>query len=210
MPTFITPFSGTAELTASTGLTVISQGQWQFSQAGYNDGVTFGVSLGGPDLAAPAAPALVAESGVLELRAQAWHIAGIGNALTAYTDPDTGITYPSDRCRIEITGAWRVQRRPNSNSFNGAGVIYSGRTETDEGLRDMAPFLLDYQTLTARSYRIQGSAVVGGAQDTFSQHVFFCRVRESATTDNTNRLFQSNSVVQPRWIYTYSKSWQID
>ena len=40
MPTFITPISGTAALTTATGLEVVSQGAWQFSQSGYNDDVT--------------------------------------------------------------------------------------------------------------------------------------------------------------------------
>jgi hypothetical protein len=210
MSVFITPFAGTAQLTASTGLVVQSQARWRFSQAGFNDGATFGVSLGGPERSAPGAPVFTADSGVLELRAQGWTIAGAGNTLTAYTDPDTGITYAADRCRIEVTGGWVVPRRPNSNSFNGPGVIYRGVTETDEGSRSMTPFLLNYRTFDLRTYRIQGAAVTGGAQDTFTSHVFFCRVTESATTDNSNREFQSNSIARPVWAYTYSKSWQTD
>ena len=209
MATFITPFSGTAELTASTGLMIQEQGRWLFSQAGYNDGATFGVSLGGPERAAPATPVFTADSGALDLRAQNWTIAGVGNTLTAYTDPSTGVTYGADRCRIEVIGRWVVQRRPNSNSFNGIGVIYTGRTETDEGNRDMTPFLLNFQGVRRETYRIQGAAVEGGAQDTFSGHVFRCRITETATTDNSNREFQSNSIARPVWAYAYSKSWQI-
>ena len=210
MPTFITPISGTAALTTATGLEVVSQGAWLFSQSGYNDDVTWGVSLGGPRIGAPDAPTADPGSGLLDLRAQAWTIAGTGNELTAYTDPDTHITYGADRCRIQIQGAWQVLRRPNSNSFNGIGVIYTGITETDEGSRAMTPALLDLVTSVPRMYLIQGSAVEGGATDTFSPHVFFCRCREAITTDNSNRAFQSNSTVTPQWIYAYSKSWQID
>jgi len=210
MPTFITPISGTAALTTTSGLDVISQGEWRFSQAGYNDGITWGVSLGGPRQPAPGAPVADPGSGVLHLRAQDWSIAGAGNTLTAYTDPDTGITYGADRCRIEIQGAWRVPRQPNSNSFNGIGVIYRGLTETDEGSRVMDPALLDYETPQPSTYRIQGAAVEGGAEDTFSHHVFFCRVEQHATTDNSNRAFQSNSTAAPQWRYHYAKSWQID
>lgn len=209
MATFITPFSGQAELTASTGLEVIEQGTWRFSQNGYNDGATWGVSLGGPLRPTPDAPVYTADSGLLHLRAQDWRIASVGNTLTSFTDPGTGITYGADRCRIVVTGAWQVLRSPNSNSFNGQGVIYTGMTETDEGSRSMTPFLLNYRTLTSRSYLIQGAAVEGGAQNTFSSHVFYCRCRESVTTDNSNREFQSNSVATPVWAYSYSKSWQI-
>jgi hypothetical protein len=49
MPTFVTPYSGSAELTANTGLTVVDAGLWRYSQAGYNDGATFGLSLGHPN-----------------------------------------------------------------------------------------------------------------------------------------------------------------
>ena len=210
MPTFITPITGTAQLTTATGLTVISQGRWLFSQSGYNDSVTWGVSLGGPTQGAPRAPTATVDSGVLHLQAQAWTIAGAGNTLTAYTDPDTGTTYGADRCRILVTGAWRVPRRPNSNSFNSTGVIYTGLTATDEGERSMTPYLLNYETYAPRSYVIQGAAVSGGAQDTFTAHVFYCRCTETATTDNSNREFQSNSTASPVWAYTYSKSWQID
>ena len=210
MPTFVTPISGTAALTTATGLTVISQGRWLFSQPGYNDGITWGVSLGGPTQPAPAAPTATVDSGVLDLSAQGWRIAGAGNTLTSYTDPDTGITYGAELCRITVTGAWRVPRRPNSNSFNSTGVIYRGETDTDEGGRTMTPSLLDYETLQPRTYRIQGPAVTGGAEDTFTPHVFFCRCSQSVTTDNSNREFQSNSTVSPQWVYQYSKSWQTD
>jgi hypothetical protein len=210
MPTFVTPITGTAELTTLTGLTVISSGRWLFSQAGYNDGATWGVSLGGPVQPAPAAATATVASGVLHLSAQGWRIAGAGNTLTSYTDPSTGITYGPELCRILVTGAWRVPRRPNSNSFNSTGVIYTGLTETDEGERSMTPYLLNYETYAPRSYVIQGSAVAGGAEDTFTPHVFFCRCSESVTTDNSNREFQSNSTARPIWAYTYSKSWQTD
>jgi len=208
MPTFITPISGTAALTSSTGLAVISQGRWLFSQSGYNDGATWGVSLGGPVVAAPKAPTATVASGLLYLEAQAWTIEGAGNTLTAYTDPDTGETYGPELCRILVTGAWSVPRRPNSNSFNSTGVIYTGLTETDEGGRSMNPYLLNYQTFNPVTYVIQGSGVAGGAQDTFTPHVFYCQCSESATTDNSNREFQSNSIATPIWAYSYSKSWQ--
>ena len=210
MPTFITPFAGTAALTTATGLQVRDRGAWLLSQAGYNDGITWGVSLGGPRVAAPEAAVADPGSGRLDLRAENWSIAVIGNQLTAYTDPSTGITWGADRCRIEVRGRWSVRRQPNSNSFNGPGVIYSGVTDTDEGGRVMGPALLDYDTPQVTLYRIQGSAVDGGAEDTFSSHVFFCRVEQRVTTDNSNRAFQSNSTVTPQWIYSYSKSWQID
>lgn len=210
MSTFVTPITGTAELTSSTGLQIISSGLWLFSQAGFNDGATWGVSLGGPTRSAPGAPAATIDSGLLHLQATNWTIAGTGNTLTSYTDPTTSQTYGPERCRIVVTGYWSVPRRPNSNSFNSTGVIYTGLTETDEGQRSMNPFLLNYQTYAPVSYVIQGSAVSGGAQDTFSSHVFYCKCTESATTDNSNREFQSNSIARPAWIYTYSKSWQID
>jgi hypothetical protein len=210
MPTFVTPIRGTAELTTLTGLSVISSGRWLFSQAGYNDGATWGVSLGGPTQSAPKAPTATVDSGLLHLQAQAWTIQGAGNTLTSYTDPDSGTTYGPERCRILVTGAWSVPRRPNSNSFNSTGVIYNGLTETDEGGRSMTPYLLNYQTYAPVSYVIQGSAVSGGAQDTFTPHVFYCKCSETVTTDNSNREFQSNSVARPVWAYTYSKSWQTD
>lgn len=210
MPTFVTPITGTAQLTTQTGLVVISQGRWLFSQSGYNDSITWGVSLGGPVQAAPKAPTATVDSGLLYLQAQGWTIEGAGNTLTAYTDPDTHITYGPERCRILVTGAWRVPRRVNSNSFNSTGVIYNGLTQTDEGGRSMTPYLLNYETYAPRSYVIQGAAVSGGAQNTFTAHVFYCQCSESATTDNSNREFQSNSVASPVWAYSYSKSWQID
>jgi hypothetical protein len=201
MPTFITPFTGTAELTVATGLEIQEQGLWRFSEAGYNDGATFGVSLYHPR---------PTESGVLRVRAQNWTIADIGTALSAYTDPDTGITYGADRCRIEVRGQWQVARRPNSNSYESIGVEYTGITETDQGGRTMDPYLLALATTPLQTYRIQGAAVDGGAQDTFSQHEFFCRCEHTVRTDNSNRLFVSNSIARPAWVYTYSKSWQTD
>lgn len=199
MPTFITPYSGSAELTASTGLTVTDQGLWTFSKNTYNDGATFGLSLTYPK---------PLTGGNLHLSATDWTIADIGNSLTSYTDPDTGITYPASQCRIEVTGRWQVIRQPNSDSFNSQGVEYSGHTHTDLGNRDMGPvFLLTFNTDYA-TYVIQGANVSGGAQDTFSGHEFYCRVTESATSDNSNREFQSNSITRPAWVYQYSKSWQ--
>ena len=55
MPTFITPYSGSAQLTASNGLEVVESGRWQFSRFSYADGATFGVTLDFPtrDLQGP-------------------------------------------------------------------------------------------------------------------------------------------------------------
>lgn len=217
MPEFITPpeFSGVAALTASTGLEVVESGAWQFSQAGYNDGATFGASLSWPNQAypgqfsygAPPPPGHPISAGTLRLQAQAWSIPG-GSELTAYTDPSTHVVYPADACQIIITGAWVVVRQENSNSFNSFGVERTGRTETDLGARDMDPWLLNYTSPQA-TYVIQGSAVEGGAQDTFSDHVFFCEITETATTDNSNYMFQSNTVATPTWVYWYQRQWQI-
>lgn len=198
MPTFVTPYSGSAELTANTGLTVISPGLWRYSQAGYNDGATFGLSLGHPN---PLSGEL------LHLRAEDWTIAVIGNELTSYTDPATGLTYGPELCRILVTGAWSVIRQQNSNSYNSFNITYSATTVTDLGDRDMNPSLLNYTSPQA-TYVIQGSGVAGGAQDTFSNHVWEFRATESAASTNSNREFQSNTVTRPTWIYTYSKSWQ--
>ena len=202
MPTFITPpgLSGQAELTAANGLTIDSQGRWTYNRFNYSDGAGFGLSLGNP---APTA------GGELRLSATNWPIAVIGNTLTAYTDPDSGTTYGPERCRIQVTGQWQVPRSPNSDSFNSIGVIYTGSTHTDLGNRDMYPWLLSYTT-TSATYVIQGSAVDGGAQDTFSTHEFYCHLTESVDTDNSNHQFQSNSITRPVWVYTYSKSWQTD
>jgi hypothetical protein len=199
MPTFITPFSGSAELTANTGLTVIDPGLWRYSQAGYNDGATFGLSLTHPK---------PTSGGLLHLRAENWPIAVIGNELTSYTDPDTGQTYGPELCRIVVSGAWSVIRQPNTNSFNSVGVDYAGTTVTDLGDRQMSPYLLSYTSPTA-TYIIQGSAVDGGAVDTFSTRVFSCQATESTTSPNSNKEYQSNSIIRPAWVYTYSKSWQI-
>jgi hypothetical protein len=201
MTSFFTPpgYSGTAELTASSGLEIVNQGLWKFSQSGYNDGATFGLSLTHPK---------PLSGGTLSLSAQAWTISTVGNDLTSYTDISTGITYPADQCQISITGKWVVKRTPNSNSFNGVGVIYTGSTVTDLGSRDMTTYLLDFESRSA-TYVIQGSGVTGGAQDTFSNRVFSCVVEESASTDNSNREFQSNSTVRPVWVYSFRKSWQI-
>lgn len=198
MPTFVTPYSGSSELTANTGLTVISPGLWRYSQAGYNDSATFGLSLTHP---APVSGAS------LSLSAVNWTIAQIGNELTSYTDPVTSTTYGPELCRIQITGAWSVVRQQNSNSYNSFNITYTGTTVTDLGDRSMNPSLLTYISPEA-TYVIQGSGVVGGAQDTFSTRLFECQVTESAASTNSNREFQSNTVTRPVWAYSYSQSWQ--
>lgn len=198
MVTFITPYYGQSELTASNGLVVITPGLWRFSQQGYNDGATFGLSMTYPS---------PESGGELYLRAQDWNIPG-GTSLTSYTDPDTHITYPSSSCRITITGRWVVIRQQNSNSFNGFGVEYGGRTSTDAGDRDMGPYLLNYEGPLS-TYIIQGSGVQGGEQNTFSNHVFECRITETSSSDNSNREYQSNTIVRPVWAYTWSRSWQV-
>jgi hypothetical protein len=198
MPTFVTPYSGSAELTANTGLTVISPGLWRYSQAGYNDGATFGLSLGHPN---PLSGEL------LHLRGEDWTIAVIGNELTSYTDPATSITYGPELCRILVTGAWQIIRQQNSNSYNSFNITYVATTVTDLGDRDMNPSLLNYTSPQA-TYVIQGSGVAGGAQDTFSNHVWEFRATESAASTNSNKEFQSNTITRPVWAYTYSKSWQ--
>lgn len=217
MPTFITPYSGTAELNISNGLSIVEQGRWEVNRTSINDGATLGVSLGGPQRKTgdfyygpgPKEPAALVASGELHLRAQDWPIADIGNDLTSYTDPETHITYPADKCRIQVTGFWQVIRRPNSDSFNSQGVIYQGLTRTDQGDREMDPWLLNF-IASPVTYTKQGSGVTGGAIDTFSDHVFFCKINEAATTFNSNREFQSNSIARPVWAYDYSKSWQTD
>lgn len=230
MSSFYTPpgCAGTAELTASTGLAVVEQGRWTFSQSGYNDGATFGVSIGGPVSArnydygadtrgaetyysttyqAPP-PSQGQPAGLLHLRAINWTIAVIGNQLTDYDDPETSAILPANRCRIELRGRWEVQRGINSNSWNGFVVEHTGTTLTDQGGRDMDPWLLDYESAW-QTYVIQGSAVTGGAQDTFSSHEFWVKITESARSPNSNREFQTNTIARPVWRYSYSKSWQI-
>jgi hypothetical protein len=198
---FITPpeFQGSATLSASTGLQVVEAGLWRFSQAGYNDSATFGLTLTHPS---------PLESGLLHLQAVNWPIAVIGNDLTAYTDPDSGITYSAAQCKISVTGYWSVERQVISNSYNSFGVEYTGSTVTDQGSRTMTPWLLNF-TADPVTYIRQGSAVAGGAQDTFSAHVFSCRLTESANSDNSNKQFQSNTTARPVWVYDFSKSWQI-
>ena len=198
MPTFVTPYSGSAELTANTGLTVVDPGLWRYSQAGYNDGATFGLSLGHPN---------PLSGGLLHLRAEDWPIAEVGNELTSYTDPQTSTTYGPELCRIVVTGAWQVIRQQNSNSYNSFNITYSATTVTDLGDRSMNPYLLSFVSPSA-TYIIQGAGVDGGAQDTFTGHVFECRATETAASTNSNREFQSNTVTRPVWAYTYSKSWQ--
>lgn len=201
MPSFITPpgYSGTAELTASTGLTVVDLARYTFNQDQYVDGATFGLSLWPPDVKA---------GGTLQLQAQNWTIAVIGNDLTSYTDPDTHVTYPASQCRITVTGRWQVIRRQNSDSYNSFGVIYAGNTQTDLGSVAQGPDLKSYWSPYA-TYVIQGSGVDGGAQDTFSGHVFSCSVSELTSTENSNGQYQSNSITRPVWVYSYSKSWQV-
>lgn len=216
---FYTPpgYSGYSELTASTGLAIINQARWKFSQAGYNDGASFGLSLSWPDkgingqydYGTPGQKIKPQSGGILELEATNWTIPVIGNQLTSYTNPETSETYPASQCRILVTGNWVVVRKPNSNSYNSFGVIYTGLTETDLGSREMHPFLLSYTSATT-SYVIQGANVTGGAQDTFSTHKFYCRATESTTSDNSNNEYQSNSLIQPIWVFTYSKSWEIE
>jgi hypothetical protein len=198
MPTFITPYSGSAELTASNGLEIVDPGLWRFSQSGYNDGATFGLSLTHPSPTA---------GGLLYLRGENWTIAIIGNELTSYTDPDSGLTYGPTLCRITVTGNWFVVRQQNSNSYNSFNISYIGLTQTDLGERDMSPSLLTYSSPTAQ-YVKQGSAVTGGAVDTFSTQVFECKVTESSSSTNSNREYQSNTVTRPVFVYSYSKSWQ--
>lgn len=217
MPTFFTPqgYSGTAELTATTGLTTVDQGLWRFSGPGYNDGATFGLSLGYPQSSQPQdfsyGPSTVSvptlSGGLLHLRAQDWPIPVVGNELTDWVGPDS-VFYPASQCRITVRGRWIVTRQQNSNSFNGIGVEYGGVTETDQGDRAQGPALLTLITGFAE-YVMQGSAVEGGARDTFSAHEFWVRVRETATSDNSNHTFQSNTIVRPVWQFTYSKSWQV-
>lgn len=200
MPTFITPYSGQAELTASTGLTVVSQGLWRFSQSGYNDGATFGVSLTHPT---------PNDAGLLHVQAINWNIQDIGNELTSYYDEDAGETYPASKCRIMVTGRWQVTRQVNSNSWNGIGVSWSGNTDTDLGDRAFNGYLLNFWS-NYSTYEIQGSGVTGGAKNTFSDHVFYCKCTETATGSNSNKEYQSNTISRPVWAYTYTKGWQID
>jgi hypothetical protein len=217
MTTFFTPdgFSGTAELTASTGLNITDQGSWKFSQSGYNDGATFGLSLGYPLSSQPqdfsygptTGTVPILSGGELRLTATGWTIPVIGNELTDYVGPDS-VFYPADLCRISVRGRWQIVRQQNSNSFCGIGVEYGGDTSTDQGDRSQGPALLTLVTGYAE-YVIQGSGVTGGAQDTFSSHEFWVRVTETATSDNSNRTFQSNTITRPVWQFTYSKSWQI-
>lgn len=218
MPAFITPYTGSAQLTASNGLEIVEQNHWQFSKFSYADGATFGVTLDFPtrerlgpyyDTNANPPPPNPLESGLLHVRAKNWTIGDIGNALTDYTVPG-GPTYPATKCRITVTGYWWVIRGQITASYNSFGVTYGGRTETDQGGREMAPNgLLTYSSLPV-TYVIQGSGVQGGAQDTFSNHEFWCRVTESASTVNSNRAFASNTFARPVWAYGYAKSWQID
>lgn len=226
---FYTPpgYTGTAELTASNGLEIVDQGRWRFSQQGYNDGATFGLSIGAPYSTAwydygadtrdvsqlygnnpqyiPPAPYL--SGGELYLRARDWPIVIIGNDLTDYDDPTYGFL-PADTCRITITGSWWVVRQQNTNSYNSFNINYRGRTVTDQGDRNMDPNLLTLITGDT-TYFIQGSSVTGGAQDTFSNHEFFVRVTEESNSTNSNREFQSNTITRPVWVYTYAKSWEI-
>ena len=199
---FYTPsgYSGQSELTASTGLAVGQYGLWTFSQAGYNDGATFGVSLGTP---APLS------GGELVLSATDWNIAVVGNELTEFTNPDTGQTYSASQCRIQVAGQWQIVRQQNSNSYNSFNVSYQGTTQTDLGNRSMDPNLLNFYS-THATYTIQGADVTGGAQDTFSGYEFFCNFTEISSSTNSNKEFRSNTIIRPVWAYTYIKSWEID
>ena len=201
MTTFYTPsgYSGSAELTADSGLIIQEQGLWRYRQNGYNDGATFGLSLTFPPPSA---------GGLLHLTATNWNIAVVGNQLTEYIDPDTSQVYPASTCRISVTGQWVVIRQPNSNSWNSIGVEWYGKTSTDRGEREMTPYLLNF-TSPKSTYLIQGADVNGGALDTFSTYEFFCRIVESTQGKNSNKEYQSNTISRPVWAYTYSKSWQI-
>lgn len=220
MPTFITPsgYSGSAELNASSGLTVVDQGRWFFSRQGYNDGATFGLGLNWPthpggdyqfDYGPYTPPMHPQSGGLLNLTAENWSIPVIGNTLQSYTDTDTGITYGPDRCRITVLGRWQVERYVNTNSYNSFNVQFIGTSETDQGGRTMNPDLLSYTSPTT-AYYIQGNSVTGGALDTFSNHLFYVRVTEEASTTNSNAEFQSNTITRPIWSYSYAMSWQID
>lgn len=199
---FYTPsgYTGQSQLTASSGLQVVQYGLWRFSQAGYNDGATFGLSLGTP------APL---NGGELSLSATDWNIAVVGNELTEYTNPDTGQTYLASQCRIQIVGQWQIVRQQNSNSYNSFNISYQGTTNTDLGNRSMNPNLLNFYS-TYATYTIQGADVTGGAQDTFSNYEFYCNFTEIASSTNSNKEFQSNTIIRPVWTYTYTKSWEID
>lgn len=201
MSTFYTPpgFSGSAELTAANGLQVIDQGLWRYSQAGYNDGATFGLSLTHPS---------PLDGKELHLRAQGWTISGVGNQLTEYIDPQTQQVYPADTCRITVTGNWQVIRQANSNSYNSFGVSWNAKTLTNLGGNDSNPYLLSFSSKLV-TYTIQGSAVEGGAVDNFTDQEFWIRATESASSVNSNKEFQSNTIVRPVFVYNYSKSWQI-
>ena len=187
---------GYASLTVATGLEIVSQDLWQLSQAGYNDGATFGLSLTYPR---------PETGGELVVRAQNWPIAVVGNELVPYTDPSTGITYGAEQCQISVTGQWQIIRQENSNSFVSFGIEHGGVTETDQGSRDYWGTLYTPR----QTFVIQGSAVTGGALDTFTDHVFEVRATETATSDNSNRLFQSNTILRPAWVYEYQRRWQI-
>jgi hypothetical protein len=195
MATFITPFTGSAALTVSTGLNIEDQGTWMFEPPAYVDGITFGVTL---------ANAFNANSGELHLRATNWTIPVIGNALTSYTDPDTHITYPASKCQIKLVGRWQIRRTINTASNTSQGVLYNSYTLTDQGDRTKAgTWYTPYHT-----FIIQGDQVEGGAIDTFTTHEFWCRIVERTATRNTNGLYVSNTVASPIWAYDYYKSWQ--
>ena len=196
MTTWIEPpdQAGDAELTVATGLGIVSQDLWTLSLAGYNDGATFGLSLTYPRPEA---------GGELLVQAQDWYIGTIGNELVAYTDPSTGITYGADRCQIQISGQWQIIRQENSNSFVSFGIEHGGVTETDQGSRDYWGTLYTPR----QTFVIQGAVVPGGAQDTFTTRLFRVRATETATSDNSNRLFQSNTILRPAWVYSYMRRW---
>jgi|688.fasta_scaffold466454_2 hypothetical protein len=195
MATFITPYTGQAQLTVSNGLQIVDQAAWRFQPPANVDGITFGVTL---------ANEYNADSGELHLRAVNWTIAEIGNSLTSYTDPETHITYPASQCQISVTGRWQIRRTINTASNTSQGVLYNSYTLTDQGDRLKAgTWYTPYHTFV-----IQGADVDGGAINTFSDHEFFCRIKERTATRNTNGLYVSNTIASPVWAYTYSKSWQ--
>ena len=185
---------GDAELTVATGLEIRSQDLWTLSLSGYNDGATFGLSLTYPRPEA---------GGELVVEAQNWPVANIGNDLIPYTDPDTGITYGADRCQILVSGQWQIIRQENSNSFVSFGVTHGGVTETDQGSRDYWGTLYTPR----QTFRRQGAAVPGGAQDTLTTRMWRVRATETATSENSNRLFQSNTILRPAWVYRYLRRW---
>ena len=185
MPTFITPFSGTAELTASNGLAIIDQAQYTFSLYQYNDSATFGLSLGGPHRAGQGVEPLPTQpitGGLLHLRGENWTIAGVGNTLTSYTDPDTHVTYTAAQCRISVTGRWQVIRQPNFNSFNGVarpGEIVISQSDSVMYIGNVAG-ALNPAPILAQNTGTPPAALLGGfyfnadAGELAGEGLYFC------------------------------------